>query len=196
MPCFSAKRRKKNAQSAKKKTTGRTQERMSESQLLSVAPANVTPLPFSSSAKRGSTRVVEELGLAVLRLLEVAADVVLGDRDLVELLLVQVALEVAVGHDLGHARGVPPALDQAEADHGHDHVDQAQPVALVHYPLRPRPTWETVASGAAPRRRRAPRSRSQSTDFGSERTTGKGRWSSFTSASSSSLLKKPSPFVL
>jgi hypothetical protein len=52
-------RRIKKAQTPKKMRTGRTQDRMSRRNVLSICPVYLTPYGWSSCAKPGSTRVVE-----------------------------------------------------------------------------------------------------------------------------------------
>jgi hypothetical protein len=75
----------------------------------------------------------DELLLAALdRILELAADLALGDHDLAHLVLIEERLELAV-RELGDLLVAHPRVVQEHhAEEGDDHVDEAEPRLLHH----------------------------------------------------------------
>ena len=97
-PCFWAKLRKKKAQIAKKTTIGTIQDRRVPMKLLSVVPRNLTLYFARSEASSVLDALRYEIDLAVLeRRFEFSLDPVLMDDHFLDLPVLEVGLELAVG---------------------------------------------------------------------------------------------------
>jgi hypothetical protein len=92
-----------------------------ERNVFSTVPVNLAPDFSICSASRGLDPVGNEQFGPVDRLLESAGDLLLADRELADLLLVQQLQKLAVGNHL-HAVRRPYALEQHQQKEGADEV--------------------------------------------------------------------------
>ena len=73
--------------------------------------------------------------LVALRRLQLAGDAAVGDHHLVDLVLGEQLLELAVGHDLDGLRLLPPLLQDEDAEQGEHQVADVEPGASFHVPI-------------------------------------------------------------
>ena len=91
-----------------------------------------TPYLSSRSASSGSTRLATTVVLAVPRLLQLADDLVVADRDFVDAALGEHLLELAVGHDFQRSRLLPPVLHERHRDQREHQVAEVELRPLFH----------------------------------------------------------------